>query len=58
MMRMIVPIAFDVGVLEGTWKLGQNKPNAARLAAVDGVSVTDMGLETDTLAALMKCPPC
>jgi transcriptional regulator len=58
MMRMIVPIAFDVGVLEGTWKLGQNKPNAARLAAADGVSVTDMGLETDTLAALMKCPPC
>ena len=58
MMRVIVPIAFDVGALEGTWKLGQNKPNAARLGGADGVSLTGIGLETDTLAALMKCPPC
>lgn len=58
MMRVIVPIAFDVRALEGTWKLGQNKPNAARLGGADGVSVTDIGLETDALAALMKCPPC
>jgi transcriptional regulator len=58
MMRMIAPIAMDVAVIDGTWKLGQNKPDAARVGGADGVAAADMGAETDTLAALMKDPPC
>lgn len=58
MMRMIAPIAMDVHAIEGTWKLGQNKDDAARLGGADGVAAADMGAETDVLAALMKDPPC
>lgn len=58
MMRMIAPITFDVAAIEGTWNLGQNKPDAARLGAARGVAAADMGTETNTLAALMKAPPC
>lgn len=58
MMRMIAPIAMDVGVIDGTWKLGQNKPDEARIGGADGVVRSDLGSETATLAALMKEPPC
>jgi transcriptional regulator len=58
MMRMIAPIAMDVSAIDGTWKLGQNKDDAARLGGADGVAASDVGAETDVLAALMKEPPC
>lgn len=58
MMRMIAPIAMDVVRIDGTWKLGQNKPDAARAGGAEGVANADMGAQTDTLAALMKDPPC
>ena len=58
MMRMIVPIAFDVGAIEGTWKLSQNKSDIARLSAADGMTAVDMGAETEALNSLMKDPPC
>lgn len=33
MMRMIVPCRLDIATVDGTWKLAQNKPDTARLAA-------------------------
>jgi len=53
MMRQILPYRLDLTEVAGTWKLGQNKPEAARLAAaeaLDGQGATD-------LAALMRVPP-
>jgi transcriptional regulator len=58
MMRMIAPIAMDISAIDGTWKLGQNKDEAARLGGADGVTSANLGVETDVLAALMKEPPC
>jgi transcriptional regulator len=58
MMRMIAPIAMDVRAIDGTWKLGQNKDEAARLGGADGITSANLGVETDVLAALMKEPPC
>ncbi len=56
MMRMIVPFRFDVESVDGTWKLGQNKPDAARLSAAKHVQGYGIGQETALLAALMKAP--
>lgn len=58
MMRMIAPIAMDVTQIDGTWKLGQNKEEAARLGGASGVSSNGLGAEVGHLAALMKEPPC
>lgn len=54
MMRMIVPVEMDVAEIDGTWKLGQNKPEDARLGAADGLAAADQGSETARLAALMR----
>ena len=51
MMRMIVPCRMQVAHIDGTWKLGQNKPDEARLGAADA-------LGDAPLAALMRNPPC
>lgn len=56
MMRMIVPFRFDVETVDGTWKLGQNKPEAARASAAKHVQAYGIGQETALLAALMKAP--
>ncbi|MEJ6708753.1 MAG: FMN-binding negative transcriptional regulator [Amylibacter sp.] len=58
MMRMIAPIGMDVSSIDGTWKLGQNKPDEARIGAADGVLSSDLGAETVALATLMREPPC
>ena len=52
MMRMIVPCRMQVEDIQGTWKLGQNKPKDARIAAADKVR-SGFGSETGQLAALM-----
>lgn len=52
MMRMIVPCRMQVEDIQGTWKLGQNKPEDARIAAADKVP-DGFGSETGQLAALM-----
>lgn len=53
MMRMILPFRFQIGSVDGTWKLNQNKTDAVRLAAA-----TQMGLQDDggakAIAALMQ----
>ena len=57
MMRMIVPCEIRITGVDGTWKLSQNKPEAARLAAADGVANHGIGLNVAELAALMRQPP-
>ena len=53
MMRMIAPIQMQIASVDGTWKLNQNKEEAERHGAADGVGAQGM---TD-LADLMRKPP-
>ncbi|AML51104.1 FMN-binding negative transcriptional regulator [Falsihalocynthiibacter arcticus] len=53
MMRMIVPCRMTIENIDGTWKLGQNKPTDARHAAAKMTKAHNLGHETNTLAALM-----
>jgi transcriptional regulator len=57
LMKMIVPVVMAVGTVDGTWKLSQNKPDAARLAAAEGLATSDLGQDTGGLAQLMRDPP-
>jgi len=57
MMRQIVPCALRVEEIAGTWKLGQNKPDAVRLRAADHLEPAAQGQKTRVLAALMRDPP-
>jgi len=54
MMRQIVPCAFLIDSVEGTWKMNQNKPETARLRAADHVSKSGMGMETAELAEMTR----
>ncbi|WP_204112376.1 FMN-binding negative transcriptional regulator [Shimia biformata] len=54
MMRMIQPFRFDITSVDGTWKLGQNKPDAAREGAAAAMDGFGIGQETRVLAALMR----
>ena len=54
MMRMIVPCRMQVAEIDGTWKLNQNKSDAARLGAATQVETTGFGSDTEELAALMR----
>ncbi|MDU9004174.1 FMN-binding negative transcriptional regulator [Sedimentitalea todarodis] len=54
MMRMIVPFRMRVDAVDGTWKLNQNKPDAARLGAAQHMEAFGIGSETALLAALMR----
>ena len=54
LMRMILPCRLDIATVDGTWKLGQNKPDAARLGAADGLGAAGIGSETAALARLMR----
>ncbi len=56
MMRMILPFRLELTSIEGTWKLNQNKDDAARMKAADHM-VSSVGSEKHALAALMKSPP-
>ncbi len=53
MMRQIMPVRMRVNSVDGTWKLGQNKPDAARLGAAEALHGAGIGQETALLAALM-----
>lgn len=57
LMRQIVPIEMEVSEIDGTWKLGQNKPESARTGAADGLAEADSGLGAQALAAWMRDPP-
>jgi transcriptional regulator len=54
MMRQIQPFHFEVARIDGTWKLGQNKPDNARLNAADHVAGYGIGHEIHILSALMR----
>ena len=54
MMRQIVPCRLRIEDVQSTWKLGQNKPDAARLGAADQVEADTVGSDTATLAAYMR----
>lgn len=57
MMRQIAPFRLTIDRLDSTWKLSQNKPDAARLAAAEMMSTYGMGSETGLLSAMMRNPP-
>ncbi|RYH01685.1 FMN-binding negative transcriptional regulator [Salipiger sp. IMCC34102] len=56
MMRQIVPVRLAITDVDSTWKLGQNKPEAARRAAADRIA-DGHGQALDDLARLMRTPP-
>ena len=57
LMRAILPIELEITAVDGTWKLNQNKPDAARLAAADHIEAAGLGMETLLLPELMRSPP-
>lgn len=57
MMRQILPCRLTIAAVEGTWKLGQNKPEAVRHRAAHQVKSAHIGTDTALLAALMLAPP-
>jgi len=54
LLRMIVPCRMRIEAVDGTWKLSQNKAEAVRLGASEGVGASGFGTETQALAALMR----
>jgi transcriptional regulator len=54
LMRMIVPCRMTITGVDGTWKLSQNKADAVRLAAADGVASHGFGAETNIIAQMMR----
>lgn len=54
MMRAIVPCRMHIDDVQGTWKLNQNKPGAARLSAAAHLEAWGTGPEARFLAALMR----
>lgn len=56
MMRMILPFRFTLTGIDGTWKLGQNKPAPVRAAAASALAAqSDPG--SQAVAALMQALP-
>lgn len=56
MMRMIVPLRMTVSDIAATWKLGQNKDDAARSRAADALT-HGIGTDLTALSKLMSEPP-
>jgi transcriptional regulator len=56
MERAILPARLAIERIDGTWKLNQNKPEAARLGAAEKV-IASSGSELRALSALMTSPP-
>jgi len=50
----LVPAELEITSIDATWKLGQNKPEAAIIGAVAGLKANALGAETAALAALME----
>ena len=57
LMRAILPVELEVERVDGTWKLNQNRPDAARLAAAGHMEASGLGMETTLLAGLMRNLP-
>ncbi len=54
MIRMIVPFRFSVTGVDGTWKLGQNKPQDVRQAAAQQMAGHGFGSDIDEIARMMR----
>ena len=54
MLRMLIPIRLDITSTDSTRKLGQNKPDAARLGAANGLEASTAGSELSALAQMMR----
>ena len=52
--RMIVPVEFIIDNVDGTWKLAQNKPAAARLNAAEALAQSGLNVMAGELADLMQ----
>ena len=57
LMRAILPVELEVERVDGTWKLNQNRPDAARLTAAGHMEASGLGMETARLAGLMRNLP-
>lgn len=49
MMGMIVPCRLEISDLQSTWKMSQNKTDAARIGAANGAASAGIGQEVDQL---------
>lgn len=56
MLRMILPFRLHIEDVQGTWKLGQNKPAEVRHSAAEQITANGYGQEPRELAALMQSP--
>ena len=54
MEKFIAPVEFCIDSVAGTWKLGQNKPEPARLGAAQGLGDSSLGSGIDEIARLMR----
>lgn len=54
LMRQIVPVRMAITQVDGTWKLSQNKPHAARLGAADGLEANPVGQDSQAIVGLMR----
>ena len=55
MLRQIVPVEMEIDKVDSTFKLNQNRSDAARLGAAAGLAAGGTpGMETTALAALMR----
>lgn len=54
--RMIVPVKLHIEAIDGTWKLGQNREDSARLRAAKAMQ-DGFGQELAEISALMTDPP-
>jgi transcriptional regulator len=57
MMRAILPCRMAITAVDGTWKLGQNKPEAVRIRAAGAIAEAGLDHGAAALAALMLAPP-
>lgn len=57
MIRQIRPFRFWIEDVQSTWKLGQNKTEAARIGAADALKSSGIGSNLSDLSAAMKTPP-
>ena len=57
LMRQIRPYRLIISAIDSTWKLSQNKPESARVAAADRLGAQGLGSDAGFLAALMRRPP-
>ena len=57
MMRQIVPVAMEVDLVEGTWKMSQNKAGDVRKNAAEALNANGFGMNWQWIAEKMKNSP-